>query len=408
MGAWRCLNLASRSGVALSIEGIAGSVTLNSSVGAGLSSKSALREAHRRQPPGEWIRAIGYHESVAGDLDRRTLDAVVADRPVRVQHRSGAMWVVNSAAATAVGLDPSHDGRLFRMDGWLRDRVPSDGRLDLGAVARQLAGYGITGVTDATPFEDAGGFGLLAGAGLPLDVVVTGGPALAAASVPEPLGRGPVKIVVPDHEPMPFDDLTGAIQTAHRADRPVAVHCVTRVSLALLVAAFDQTGTRLGDRVEHGAVVPPDLAQRLAESGVTVVTQPSFVRERGDQYLDEVDADDRRWLYPCRSLLAAGVPVGGSSDAPFANADPWPAIATAANRRTAAGRVLGQEETVSAERALALYLSAPEQPGGPSRRLAVGGPADLCLLDRPLADALAEPSADHVVMTIRAGQVTHQ
>lgn len=54
-----------------------------------------LAEALRAGPPGEWVRAVGYHESVAGELDRATLDRLVADRPVRVQHRSGELWVWN-------------------------------------------------------------------------------------------------------------------------------------------------------------------------------------------------------------------------------------------------------------------------------------------------------------------------
>lgn len=44
-----------------------------------------------------WLRAIGYHESVAGMLDTTILDRIVYDRPVRVQHRSGRMWFFNSA-----------------------------------------------------------------------------------------------------------------------------------------------------------------------------------------------------------------------------------------------------------------------------------------------------------------------
>ena len=54
---------------------------------------------------GEWLRAVGYHERVLGQLDRWTLDRFVPDRPVRVQHRSGHLWVLNSAGCRAVGLD---------------------------------------------------------------------------------------------------------------------------------------------------------------------------------------------------------------------------------------------------------------------------------------------------------------
>ena len=44
-----------------------------------------------------WIRGVGYTESVAGDLDAAALDRLRADWPVRLQHRSGALWMMTSA-----------------------------------------------------------------------------------------------------------------------------------------------------------------------------------------------------------------------------------------------------------------------------------------------------------------------
>jgi predicted amidohydrolase YtcJ len=49
-----------------------------------------------------WLRGIGYHESVAGMLDAATLDRVAPDRPVRIQHRSGRMWFLNTLALEAL------------------------------------------------------------------------------------------------------------------------------------------------------------------------------------------------------------------------------------------------------------------------------------------------------------------
>ena len=113
----------------------------------------ALRRADRSHPEGAWIRAVGYHESVAGRLDRELLDAIVPHRPLRVQHRGGAMWVLNSTAldvieraastwpAEGVERDGSGrpTGRLFRLDRWLRDVLPFEGVPDLGTVG-QTAG----------------------------------------------------------------------------------------------------------------------------------------------------------------------------------------------------------------------------------------------------------------------------
>jgi predicted amidohydrolase YtcJ len=341
---------------------------------------------------------------------------------VRVQHRSGAAWVLNSRGLALVGLDgPSGPagaerdsdgtptGRLFGLDAWLRARLPREAPPDLAGVGRRLAGYGVTGVTDATPVADLGDLAPLADAAasraLPQRVIVTGGPALARAEMPPPLARGPVKLVAADHALPSLDDLVRWMGEAHDAGRPVAIHCVTRAALALALAAWGDAGVGPGDRVEHGSVVPPDLRDLVSAAGLTVVTQPAFVRDRGDRYLVDVDEDDRPHLYPCRSLLDAGIPVGGSTDAPFGDPDPWRAIATAVDRRTAEGRPLGPAEAVPAERALALFLTPPDAPGGTPRTVHVGAPADLCLLDESLADVLADPSSDHVAATVIAGKV---
>jgi len=390
-----------------------------------------LRTADRALAPGRWIRAVGYHESVAGPIDRDALDALVPARPVRIQHRGGAMWVLNSAGLAEVGLAGRPDGggadasapdapagveraadgritgRLYGLDGWLGERVPRE-PLDLEAVGGMLLRFGVTGVTDATPTERIDDMATLAAAvgdgSLPQRVVVTGGGGLDPR--PGAIEWGPVKLVVADHRLPSVGDLSRAIETAHRQGRTVALHCVTRVALLLALAAWDEVGARDGDRIEHGAVVHPEEAVRIARHRLTVVTQPAFVAERGDDYLADVEPDDRPYLWRCAGLLEAGIAVGGSTDAPFGPADPWRAIAAAVERRTAGGRVLGAGERVSARRALDLFLGPPEAPGGPSRRVVAGAPADLCLLTVPLDEALRHPSASLVAATVRAGRLT--
>jgi predicted amidohydrolase YtcJ len=377
----------------------------------------ALLAAEATAPAGAWLRAIGYHESVAGDLDRHRLDAVIPHRPLRVQHRSGAMWVLNTAGIQAARLDASSPagveldpagvptGRIYGLDEWLRDRLPPDPP-DLAGAAQELLSYGVTGLTDATPTDRPDDIRLLAEAiedgRITQRLMITGGlrlPADAGAA----LERGPVKLVVADHDLPALDDLAAAIDSAHRQHRPVAIHCVTRAALLLALAAWDDVGPRPGDRVEHAAVAGAAEATRLAAHGLTVVTQPGFVAQRGDDYLAEVDAQDQGDLWPCASLLARGVSVGGSTDAPFGHPDPWRAIAAATTRRTCSGRLLGAEERLDARRALGLFLTQPHKPGGPPRRVATGAPADLCALHLPLTEALERPSSTHIRATIRQG-----
>ena len=367
---------------------------------------AALRDAPAH--PDGWVRAVGYHESVAGEVDRHLLDELHPARPVRVQHRSGALWMLNSAALAAIGSDDP-TGRLFRHDTWLRDRVPRR-PLDLAAVGRRFASYGVTGVTDLTPTEDAGEVAAIAAAvtngDLPLKVTITGGAALAA-DAGEGLPRGPVKVLLADHEPPALDEMIARFRAARALGRPVAVHCVTREALVLAVVAWQEVGAVPGDRVEHGAVVPPELFADLAALGVVVVTQPSFVRERGDQYLTDVEVADRPHLWRCRSLAQAGVGVAFGSDAPYASPDPWAMVRTAVDRRTVGGQVLGMGEAVTPDGALGMLLGEPAAPDRP-RRVEVGAAADLCVLDRPLAEMLRAPTADAVRATLVAGRVVAQ
>src|SRR3546814_127200 len=260
-------------------------------------------------------------------------------------------------------------------------------------------GFGITAVTDATPRLTPEQVDLLRSAqacgelvqhvtllGAPLDV-----------DVREPrLWAGPWKIVLADSGLPALDQLVTEIRDAHAAARPVAAHSVTTASLLLLLAALDEAGSLPGDRVEHAAVVPPEVVPMLAERDLRVVTQPGFLADRGDRFAAGTPAAEHGDLYRCRSLLDAGIPVALSSDAPYGPADPWQVIAAAAGRRTPDGSVLGPAETITAADALDAYLAPADDPGGLPRRLQVGGVADLVLLDRPLEMALQAPSAEHV------------
>jgi predicted amidohydrolase YtcJ len=217
------------------------------------------------------------------------------------------------------------------------------------------------------------------------------------------VSRGALKIVLDEPTLPPLEDLRAAIAAAHRAGRSVAVHCVTRATAILAATALREAGVRAGDRIEHAAIAPPEVVALLADLGVTVVTQPNFVRERGDAYLRDVTPDELRWLYRGRGLLAAGIPLGGGTDAPFGDPNPWRAMQAAVDRRTLAGETLGADEGLTPEQALALFTSPPEAAGGSARRVAIGAPADLCLLDRPWAAVPGDLGAVRPCATIARG-----
>ncbi len=359
-----------------------------------------------------WIRAVGYAEQ-AGVLNVETLDRLQPSTPVRIQHRSGAMWMLNSAALTALsGLDNGvpADGRLFRSDGWLAARLPAAPPPDLGRLGRELAGYGITAVTDATADLPLRSQTLLASAvrsgELPQRITLLG----AGPDHPELPGRitvGPLKIVLSDHELPTFDDFRDKVRLAREQNRAVAVHCVTRESLALTIAVLDDVGAHPRDRIEHASLVAPAAIGELRRLGLTVVTQPGFIADRGDDYRRDLPPEDLPDLYRVESLRAAGVPVACSSDAPYGPADPWAVLRAAADRRTPSGEVLGTGERQPVARALRGYLASSARPGGPPRRITIGAKADLVLMHVPWAAVLATPSSDLVRSTIYGG-VLHE
>ena len=225
---------------------------------------------------------------------------------------------------------------------------------------------------------------------------------MAPPGLPEPdsarVTLGPQKLMLDDVTLPSASELASTVAGVHDAGRAVAVHCVTAEQLLVCIAALEQAGPA-GDRIEHAGIVPPGCAETLARLGIAVVTNPGFIADRGDDYLRDIPAVERDWLYPCASLIEAGVAVAAGTDAPFGPADSWASIAAATSRRAAAGSVLGRAERVSASRALRLFLAEPHNVRR-ARTVTPGQPSDLCMLREPLRSALARPSAAAILATI--------
>ena len=176
--------------------------------------RARIEAALAARPPGQWLRVTGYHEATAGELGRDRLDAIAPRHPVRVQHQTGSLWVLNSLALDAVGAAAATaasverdvagrpTGRIWRGDAWLRSRL-ADEPPPLAAIGRALASFGITAVTDASVTTDASAARRLAEAhragAVPQRLTLMSGGALAA---PEDaaFAVGPLKVLLDDHD----------------------------------------------------------------------------------------------------------------------------------------------------------------------------------------------------------------
>lgn len=374
-----------------------------------------------RTPGSGWLRATGYHESVAGFLDVSTLDRIVADRPVRVQHRSGRMWFLNSPALDALlanstpppGLERDGDrytGRLFDGDAWLQQALGS-APPSFSPVGTMLARHGVTGLTEMSPRNDT----IIARhfiqetntRSLPQRVLLAGSLELSVDHTSERVLPGPAKLHLHEAALPPIDDAVAFIRRAHVQLRNVAIHCATEVELIFALAACKEAGSASGDRIEHASIADDSAIAEIARMSLFVVSQPHFIQERGDRYLTDVDAAARPFLYRLRAFPDANITLAAGSDAPFGNCDPWASMAAAVSRRTQGGAQLGELEALTPEQALDLYLREP-QALNRRRRVSVGVPADLCLLDCSWAAARNALSSTHVRATFIDGRLAFE
>ncbi len=403
-----------------------------------IKNENELIELLSNAAPGEdgWIRGMAYHEAIGPDIDRHWLDRYAPVCPIRIQHRSGAAWIFNSLGLDKLGLkkiglekpkdqillpegierddDGNLTGRLFHMDQWLAERMPAI-TPSLAAVSQMLAGFGVTGITDATPRNGPAEWQLIALAqdkGELLQRVMLMGNQHLEAIASDIQALGSRKIYLKENQLPGFEQLVEDIQIAHGQGRSVAFHCVTRTeliyALSCLAAADTDSGIDYGDRIEHASITDSDGLELLADQGVTVVTQPNFIYERGDQYLLQVEAGDHHNLYRGKAFLDAGIPLAAGTDAPFGDPDPWKGMRAAVERCTESGVVLGATEKLTPEQALSLFLGSAGAPGVGDRKIEIGQPADFCLLNKPWIEAREILSSGLVRATICGGQFIYR
>jgi predicted amidohydrolase YtcJ len=413
-----------------------------------------LRQRAQTTPRGAWLRAYGYDEFFLAEkrpFTRGDLDAVAADQPIIVRHRTGHAAVLNSVALRSAGVDRhfvppagghiERDGQtgeptgvVYEMESFLRTVLPRLAERDLVAGVKQvndeLLRQGVTSFHDASAGNSLAELALFRrlhaeGMLTPRATVMIG-----IAALPELLGAGltpfvgdgqvrlgSVKILVHESHgalhPEP-DELAEMVWQAHRHGFQVAIHAVEEGPICIALEAIARAQQRLPradhrHRIEHGALCPPAFIEVLRDTGSVVVTQPGFLHWYGEKYLAEVDPEVRAWLYRAKSLLESGVPVAGSSDCPIASVAPLVGVSAAMTRRSQRGAVLNVEERCSLTEALSLFTAAGAWVGfeeADKGRIAPGMFADLVLVDGDLTQIAPEEIAGiNVHTTIVGGEI---
>ena len=208
-----------------------------------------------------------------------------------------------------------------------------------------------------------------------------------------------------------LDELVAAV---HRRGMQVAVHAAGDIAVDMALSAMERARAshphiEARFRIEHGALLSDSLIRRLRGVGAVLVVQPLAVYYHADKTAAAPLAPGLRQA-PYRDLLAAGVPVAASSDAPCYPMDPLLSVWAAVTRATRAGNVHAPEQRLRVEEAL--YLAT----AGAARALfseevgvlAPGKAADLVVLSADPRTVPPESVPDiRVLATYRHGRLAY-
>jgi hypothetical protein len=213
------------------------------------------------------------------------------------------------------------------------------------------------------------------------------------------------------------EGLDALLGRAHRQGFQCTVHAVgdraieqTLNAMACAQREFPRQGLR--HRIEHCAICPPDLQDRVRTQHIVPAMQPAFFWEFGDSYIQNYGRHRADTMFPVKSLIAARVPVAGSSDAPVTHYAPLFGIEQALTRRTMAGDVCGPDERIDLTTAIRMHtingaFASFEE--GFKGSLEPGKAADLVVLAEDLSRVSVERLRDvGVALTMVGGEVVYE
>lgn len=205
-------------------------------------------------------------------------------------------------------------------------------------------------------------------------------------------------------------ELEQLFQLARKYQRPIAAHVIGDAAATQLLMMMEKylpvTGQR--DRIIHACLLNEDLLQRMAKLAVVVDVQPLFVPSDFPWVAERIGQERLPYAYAWKSLIDAGIPCAGSSDAPVELPDPLRGI-EAAVKREKDGAVFGPEQCLTRFEAIRMYTVGSAQAIHHEQErglIKIGYVADFSVFDRDLMHAdLRQAQA---VMTVVNGRVVFE
>lgn len=366
--------------------------------------QAKIRQQVENTPESKWIRAAQYNESYLVEKRHPTrwdLDKAAPHNPVILVHSSGNFCVLNSLALQMVGITydtpEPRDGHIGRDEltgepnGVISGRnelvekgIPppdvEEIRQGIKLASEVFISNGITSVQDTTwsnairhwelfqRLKGANRFTprvtMLVGSDAVEDFQANG---LRTGNGDSQLRVGGVKIALDEsmgqiHPSQ--EELNHHALRAHRAGFQLAMHVSDVYDLEAALSSLDYVAHmdfRVCERprLEHCALCPPGLVQKLRAAQPVVVTQPSFLYYLGDNYTKGSNSEQLKWLYPLKSMKSQEVTIAAGSDSPLVPCNPLTGICAAVTRKGQSGQPISPDEHISPLEALEMYTVWP-------------------------------------------------
>ena len=153
-------------------------------------------------------------------------------------------------------------------------------------------------------------------------------------------------------------------QQAHNHGYQIATHAIGDEAIDVVLEIYDKvlknSDLHMAHRIEHLGLPNTKQLKKIKELGIIVVSQPIFINELGDNFLDYLPEKflTNEEVYPFKAILDAEIPLWFSTDAPVVkNLNPFVGIQAALTRQTNSRKLVCTAQTINLKQALIAYTA---------------------------------------------------
>lgn len=379
--------------------------------------QTCLKEAVSKTPVGKWI--FGYQEDDSKLKEKRhptrwDLDEVSTNHPILVTTVGGHFWIANSIAFKLVGVtkdtpDPiggkfDRDPETCELTGGLHEKAYNILRLEgypeptreqafdgAKQILNECASVGLTCVYDLVSkseiraaidlknsnelpirvrmdvtidlLEELDKLGIYRGLGdewlrlCGIKFFFDGAISARTAAVSEPyLDKPDFYGVMATTKEIATEVLSKAYKEGYR----ISAHANGDRAIEMYLDIMEELQTNYPrkdprNRDIHCTVINDRLVEKIKKLGIFPTIFGPYAYYHGDKLIPAFGEKRLESMFAARSFLDAGVKISAHSDHPCAPFPPLMAIHALVNRKTKAGKPIGQNQKISVTEALKLY-----------------------------------------------------